>query len=236
MKIIIFDKDLENANTLYNFITSFCRSFHFRIEAKVFTNEQELLNYKQIHKEQDVFFLRIESAEEFSLADAIRKLDERNLLVFVSNNHQLVFLSFLLHPYSFIRLNYYKEEIPRILLDIKKYANGKNSIFIVYDKGKSVEIDLHNVMYAEVIKNNVYLFLKDKSVVKIKQTISQSEEMWSDLGFARVHMSYLVNCRFVKSYTHKDVTLRDGMEIPISRSRYQEFVQHYEEFIISNKM
>lgn len=56
-----------------------------------------------------------------------------------------------------------------------------------------------------------------------------SEELKKD-EFIRIHKSYLVNYKYIKSFSAKSITLYNGKELPISR-KYSKEVR---EFLIKN--
>lgn len=222
------------SNELASFIDILNVKLNFNYEIEIFSDEATFFEKARL-RSTNIYIVRIEKPIDFRRIKKLQKIDDSALINIISSNYELVFLSFRYHPYSFVRKNYFKEELPKMLLDIKKIEDKKNSILTITKDGENISVDMFKVIYAEVVKNDTYLFL-DETSLKIRKTISQCEEMWKSLGFVRVHMSYIVNCAFVKSFNNKALTLVNGVEIPISRSRYQQFAKYYEEFSITRKI
>ena len=53
-------------------------------------------------------------------------------------------------------------------------------------------------------------------------SISRLEEMLSGQGFIRCHQSFLVNCRYIRSFSASEIELIDGKRIPVSKHRVRE--------------
>lgn len=233
MRIAIYDKDKNFLKTLEEFIYKFTQKIHLECNIELFCDKESFLSSLDVNIDT-AYFIRIEQVPDFIVIKELLEKEPSALFNIISKNSKFVFISFKYHPFSFIRFNYYKEEIPKMLVDIKKINDSKNSVWTFTSSSKTVSVDIFDVMYVEAVKNDIYLILKDDRI-KIRKTISQREEIWQNYGFIRVHMSFMVNFNHVQSFDHKTVILKDGTEIPISRSRYQSFVKIFEEYSIIDK-
>ena len=61
--------------------------------------------------------------------------------------------------------------------------------------------------------------------------MSQLEKSTKELGFIRVHKSYLVNYRFIRSINAKYLLMTDNSEIPISHGKKTEIQEKFMELL-----
>ena len=78
------------------------------------------------------------------------------------------------------------------------------------------------IRYVETLYGKKLLFHTGNSAIEISGTLSPWEKKLGP-GFFRVHSSFLVNMKEVRSIGHSVVTLSGGEELPISRYRKKEF-------------
>mgnify|MGYP003423128316 FL=1 len=89
-------------------------------------------------------------------------------------------------------------------------------------------IDANDILYCESDSAYCRIFLTtaDRPML-ISKTLKEVEEVLHDQQFCRVHNSYLVNIKFVKSYIRGEggeVILDSGAHLPVSRARKQELL------------
>ena len=58
-------------------------------------------------------------------------------------------------------------------------------------------------------------------------TMEKLEEITDQFGFIRIHKGYLVNYRFIQHVSSTEVTLSDGIKLPIGRSKAPEVKKKY---------
>ncbi len=94
-----------------------------------------------------------------------------------------------------------------------------------------VVVEVKNVVRCEADRNYTHFFLTDKRKVTISKTLKVYEELLADNGFFRIHQSHLVNLAQIKEYKRRKkggiVLLGDGMELPVSDSKKEGFLQKF---------
>lgn len=78
-----------------------------------------------------------------------------------------------------------------------------------------------NIRYFEVKGHNVTAFF-DETEERVSGTLNEFEKRLKDVGFIRIHKSFLVNFRFIESIGKTTVTLTDGTALLLSRNRFEE--------------
>ncbi len=228
MNILIYSKDKAKGESFESKFRQLCpkEAFDFTITVE---NDTATLPEKIKEENFNVFFIYLNDLDDIKTAKAILKISEKSFINFVSNNEQLVFEAFQCHPFMFLREAYLDQELMKTMYEIRYIIFKKRAVKNFSIHGNIVSIDLMKVSYAEIVGNYLYLFEEDRTT-KIRQTIAESEHEWCRLGFVRVHMSYLVNCKFIEEYSNKSILLFDGTEIPVSRSHSKEtrrFIRAY---------
>ncbi|MBX2921958.1 MAG: response regulator transcription factor [Chitinophagaceae bacterium] len=91
-----------------------------------------------------------------------------------------------------------------------------------------IMIDADDILYCESDSAYCRIFLMNTDrPVLISKTLKEVEEVLRDQQFCRVHNSYLVNIKFVKSYIRGEggeVVMDNNIHLPVSRARKQELL------------
>jgi two-component system, LytTR family, response regulator len=80
---------------------------------------------------------------------------------------------------------------------------------------KMVKVMLQDIRYIESMKDYVKVFTKETTIIT-KQSISSVEEMLPEKEFVRVHRSYIVSLKHIKTFTSELIEI-DKTEIPIGK-------------------
>ena len=92
-------------------------------------------------------------------------------------------------------------------------------------------VDARNVLYAEATSHKSAVHLQGGEVLYINQNFSDLLPRLNGKRFCRVHFSILVNLEHVYRLADSALTLDDGRELPVSRSRKKEVKKQYIAFI-----
>ena len=88
--------------------------------------------------------------------------------------------------------------------------------------------DIQDIIRVESNSNYSNFFIANKPKIVVSKTLKEYEEILIPSGFFRVHLSHLINLRFVE-YFHPGleeyVILKNGEKIEVSRRRKTEFLQ-----------
>ena len=87
-------------------------------------------------------------------------------------------------------------------------------------------IDLENIEYVEAQNKVVLYALVDGTTLQsIDPLYTHIRRLTVQDGFFKCHRSYIVNMNQISTYTQKEIQMRSGCRIPISRSCHKEFEQ-----------
>ena len=87
---------------------------------------------------------------------------------------------------------------------------------------------LQDIEYMEAHGKQVLFFLSDGSVLEaVDPFYLYEDKLPLEDGFFKCHRSYVVNVYKINTYTQKELTMRSGCRIPISRSCHTTFEAAY---------
>ena len=109
--------------------------------------------------------------------------------------------------------------------DIGNEANEDNLLEFSFVEGK-MRISVEDIVYIETSRHKNY-FYTDDGVYSIYRKLGELEEELSEYGFLRVHLSFLVNMRYIDKISSYVLTLKNGKELSVPKSRYREVKKQY---------
>jgi DNA-binding LytR/AlgR family response regulator len=100
-------------------------------------------------------------------------------------------------------------------------APADEEIFVKSD-GKLVRINIHSIYYIEALKEYIRIFTPDGNWV-VYQTMQHIEEKLPKELFFRIHRSFIIGLKHIKSIEGNCVLI-NGTQLPISRYSKDEFI------------
>lgn len=94
----------------------------------------------------------------------------------------------------------------------------------------------HEISYIEVMQHKVFFNLTDKSRLEVNMSLGELLPTITEDGrFARCHRSFVVNMNAVSYVQDRDIVLRCGGRVPISKS-YTDFSKKYLNWMFGGDM
>lgn len=186
--------------------------------------------------EIDLLFLDIRMPELLG-TELIQSLKNPPKVIFTTafkeyahDGFELDAVDYLLKPIRFDRfLKAINKALPGLDNDLINYENieverksGVDSIYLRIDR-RQVRIILNDILYIESAKDYVKIFTEDKMYMS-RQTISSIEALIDKNDFVRIHRSFIVPIKKIKSYTHELVEI-NRKELPIGKFYLNHFLQ-----------
>lgn len=180
----------------------------------------------------DLFFLDINMPEVSGLTLA-KSIGKEAKVIFTTayrdyavDGFDLQAVDYLLKPISFDRFLTAVHKFFDTNFTDKKTENftkseEQNKFIFVRSDRKMVKINFDEILYVESLSDYVKIHFLDKNVLT-RETISNIESKLPKNDFLRIHRSYIVAIKKIKSYTNEFVEIHNKA-CPISRS-YKEAV------------
>ena len=183
--------------------------------------EAFLLQYDE-GKDYDILLLDIEMGkmDGITLAEFIRKDNKPVQIIFItgypdymSEGYEVAALHYLLKPIQ-------KEKLFQVLdRAVENLIHQRKSMVFDTSDGH-IRLYLDEVIYAEAFLHSTELKTASESY-GLKEPITKLEGKLGK-GFVRCHRSYIVNLRWISRLSRTEITLDNGMCLPLSRRHADE--------------
>ena len=118
------------------------------------------------------------------------------------------------------------------ILEYEDTANRTNNecelLEFSFVEGK-VTLKPEDIVYIETSRHKNFFYTKTQ-VYSIYKKLSELEEKLKVYGFVRIHLSYIVNMRYIEKISSYVLRLKNGKEISVPKSRYAEVKRRYAMF------
>ncbi|MCR5546870.1 MAG: LytTR family DNA-binding domain-containing protein [Lachnospiraceae bacterium] len=181
----------------------------------------------------DLYFLDIEMPEMdgLSLAKKIRTLNPDAIIVFISNKDELVFQSFEVRPFRFIRKNHFEEELPGLINALKKALSPqKNPSLVLKNGSEIITISISDLIYVEAMRKEC-LFHTTSEIITLKYKLSDISKELTPYGFIQSHRSFLINYRYIFSISRDGISLDNKEVVPIGRTHLEQVKKEFQHYI-----
>lgn len=192
-----------------------------QLQIEYFESAESFLFQYEEDKRWQLLILDIEMGKMngVELAKKVREHNKELQILFVtgymdyiSDGYEVEALHYLLKPVT-------KEKLFSVLDRARERMKKSEKALFLQGSDETVRIPYYEIRYVEVQHNYVTIHAAEDYTVK--KTLSELEEELGD-GFFRTGRSFLVNLKCVKRITKKEVSLKDGMVIPLSRGMYEK--------------
>lgn len=204
---------------------------HEKVEFDIYPSGDSFLETLNDHYHFDIIFMDIEmpGTDGIEVCRQAKRLFPDVLIVFISAKEELVFQTFEVQPFRFIRKSQYLNQLPSLTKSCAEYlAHQKRKIISFREtySGDLYSFPVDSIKYIEALGKSCRI-VTDADTVIIKNKLMSFEELLKDYSFLKPHRSYLVNCRYICYIGKHSLKLTDSEEIPISRNKSEEIKQQF---------
>ena len=220
LTIHICDDDKAFLEKVQEILNSYAHDQQIQLKISVSSSLQELENciFSDGNK-PDILFLDIEFGQDTSLrlAEKIGRQLPSCSIAFLTN-----YISYATDVYSVNHFYYVlKDELAgRLDAILKRYQECSRRI-ILHTKKMEWCFEADDIMYVERDRRCCYINMPDGDSKKITLSFEEAAEELHAPMFVRCHNSFIVNLNYLQRYSANAFVLKNGKEIPISRS-YQK--------------
>ncbi len=225
MKIAVCDDERATLCEINGLINKYREKCKTELEVVFFKHYFELKNRLN---EFDVYFLdyKMPDIDGLEFAKILHKrYGEKKTIVFITAYPEIVYDTFEVRTFRFMVKPIVEEEFFKVMDSVVNRYNARKKISIK-SNGETVNIDIDEIYYITVYAKDIYIHLKDRSILCHK-TLDSFEEELSDCGFFRTHRVFLVNMEKIRSFDCKNVIMKNGDKLQMSPRRYPQFHSSY---------
>ena len=142
--ITIIDDNQQDLNYIFSLINNYCQINKHEVKIQCCNDPlqiKDLIN-------QDLIFLDIDMPSINGIQFATT-LSNNTIVIFITNMEHLVFDSFKVHPFDFIRKSQMNKELSYTLKAVFNLIDEKNKYLILKIKQGKVKIKINDILYCE---------------------------------------------------------------------------------------
>lgn len=233
MKCVIIDDEPLAVDLLKEFVSKvdtleLVNTFTNAIDAISIINQSNI----------DLIFLDIEMPH-FSGIDFINAIEKKPLIIFTTaysdyavEGFNLGAVDYLVKPIPFHRFLKAVVRAQQIFAPLNLPQNNpvvaipeiKPDFMFVRAEYENVKLNFSDILFIEGLKDYVKIYTTDNKYILTLLSLIKLENLLSTKGFSRIHRSYIINIKHVKSIQKNKVIIADK-RIPISESYKTSFFE-----------
>lgn len=237
LRIAICDDNRAMVDFLHRQVNGILQGEYVSFVLDMYTDGEKL---KRVHlrDKYDILFLDIcmPNVSGFDIAELIRGISQKTVIVFVTSNDHLVFESFNYQPFYFIRkssLANMQLEVEQTLKKLIKLLHRHTVLELHSVQDGKVYVVASDILYVESRGHYLhYKMISGKSIV-VRGKISEAETELTSLEFLRIHKSYIVNMYNILAIDKgkSELVVVENQKLRIGRLYESDVAQSYKEFI-----
>ena len=231
IKIALCDDDARALPVIAGAAESAFNAQGIQTEIYRFSSGMALLEaMEQTHFNLLLLDIEMPGMDGIAVGKKLRAMEDDIKIVYVSEAETRVFESFQVQPLGFVRKSNFLNDIAAVVeLYVKTSSQEQGGNYLeLSTRSGLLSLKSKQVRYIEGSRNYQLLYMDGKKEpIEVKMTMERLEEMTEPYGFIRVHKGYLVNYLYIQRISTGEVTLLDGTEIPIGRSKVGEVKVKY---------
>lgn len=238
MKIAICDDDEVSCKIISVLLDMYSKdSPHHELVYSVYAHADDLLEAAKKTGGFDIYILDIimPDTNGVELGMRLRENGFDGKIIYLTSSEEYVFDSFRTQPFNYIL----KPVEPKNLFPVLDSAIDtvnckKEKSIIVKTVDGNIKLSFDSIMYAELVRRTVIYHLTNGRVIEsvtIRTSFSEAvSKLIADKCFAMCGASVIVNLLHITASNSKELQLRDGSSIQLSRKQLAELRTKWMEY------
>lgn len=203
------------------------RNIHVQLE-KFRSGEEVLFDLEQ-QGDFVAVFLDVEMDGINGMETALRLREKNRLvsIVFVSQYEQYIKEMFKVYPFQFVEKPISRQKVFKVLDQIVEEQKLFNESFTFRYNRTTFSIDLKRVLYFTSERRMIRVLMEDGREHVFYEKLDELEEILTKYNhhFVRIHKSFLVNERQIEQYHSRNIVMRNGDILTISRDKRNMIIE-----------
>ncbi|MDD6485172.1 MAG: LytTR family DNA-binding domain-containing protein [Clostridiales bacterium] len=234
LKIAICDDNEEMLKEIENIIMDSVSQKLEECEIIRLGSGAELADYcKRIKTDCIVADIDMPGMNGFEAVREVQKIYPDIPVIFVTAHTEYAIQAYDYQPFWFVRKTHLND-LYRVMerFFIKKAIEREkiSGLMQLKIKNEVTEINVNTVRFVSSYKHYIIIHDTDMGDVRLRCSIAEIEKQLDALHFVRVQRGIIVNCRFIKKITSRDVILSDDSVVHISRDRLDNVRNAFQDF------
>lgn len=208
-----------------------CKGLDFIKLEKTFTDPLEAQKYLNKFP-ADLLFLDI-NMPKLNGIDFYKSLKQETMVIFTTTSVEHAVEGFNLSAVDYLLKPYTADRFMQAVQKAKDYYNyqhnekeNKQQHLYIRADYSLVKINIPDITYVEGLDDYVKIHIQNEKTVVARMTMKSMMEKLPSKEFVRVHRSFIVPLKRIKSVRNK-LLLVEGQEIPLGNSYEEEFYKHF---------
>ena len=230
MRIAVCDDNIQDIERIKRYTISM---IDYAVDYEFFIKPEDLLTtYMKSEQKPDMYILDIEmpGIDGLALAKQIRTYDSKALIVFLTIYTKYMPDVFEVVTFDFIPKPITEERLRLLFVKAEAYLNMTNQTFSFCYRRSRYSLKFDEILYLEKNGRQAIIHTKDNTY----QSNMNLNEIWEKLdgqSFAAIHGSFIVNLRYIKTFSGTQAILTDGTELTISRGYKKSLTEKHIAFV-----
>lgn len=232
LNICILDDDREFAGKLHSLISEYLSERRVIFQMNLYYNGEYFLDTLcRIDCYYHIYFLDVimQGKNGVQIAKEIRKRDKTAHIIFLTSSPEYALDGYEVRAYNYLLKPLQKELLFRTLSELlgTKDSPAAKQLQIT-NNGVVKNIPYRNIVYIEVRRNKVLLFLNTGEEMETYSTLTEMVSLLKEEEcFTRTHRSFIINMHYIKEFTLSAIRLSPDYIIPVSRTYVASAKQDY---------
>ncbi|WP_418969095.1 LytR/AlgR family response regulator transcription factor [Alloscardovia omnicolens] len=226
LNVAVVEDDDKAARTLADFLSTFSQSQGTQFKITRFTDPTVLLeDYKPVW---DIVFMDIEmpNMNGMDAAYALRALDQKAVLIFVTNMAQFAAKGYEVNALDYIIKPYMYADFERKIARAVAVCNSAADSIVITFRGSGQRVRVRDIEYIEVRRHTVQ-YHTEQAVLSSTGSLQKLQEVLEPKGFLRCSKAFLVNPHHVMSVSSTELIVSSGDRVPVGRAYHKSFMQGF---------
>jgi DNA-binding LytR/AlgR family response regulator len=221
LKIALCEDEKKERELIKEYLTKILNEINLSYEILTFSSGEELFN--NYPKDIDIFLLDIlmDKINGMDTARKIREKDNKAEIIFITSLIEYALEGYEVRAYRYLIKPVKYDDLKIHILNCIKEIDIKNKYIIIKEQGNRVKLDISEITYIEVQKENITIHTLNQTY-ETKGTMNNIEKEINCSRFYRCHKSFLINLEHIKSIKQYIAILENSDEVPISRYRFKD--------------
>ena len=228
--ITIVDDHEDDLSNTKNTILELSKEFNCTFSITTFHNSDFIIESEHIN---DLYILDIDmpNINGFQLSKEIAHIDPNVQICFCSSHENLVFQSFQLPIFYFVRKSHLKQDLYFALNKfILKYK--PITFYSLNHSGIIKNISYRDIVYFEVLGNDLYIHTKTDQTYHDRLSFRKLKKELNESIFIHVNKNYIVNCAFISSIENYTIKINDSVSFPFSQKQSKKIKDIYLNYLM----
>lgn len=228
MKVLICDDDIDYAYLISEDFKSF---FHNKLRiSDVDVIDKDFHFY--MNKKYDICFMDIDLNNQngIKIVKKMKEINSHLIVIFVSAREELVFNTFSVEPFQFIRKNHYRYDM-RDTLEQLEWKLKKQLIKItIKDSKRYISINPKDIFSVISIEHDIIINTQNNTYYSTG-TLKRFYETKFQTNLVQIQKNLIINIEKILSVNKNIIFYEDEKEYLIGRVYREAFKKKYEEYL-----